>query len=208
MEGQLLTAPCSQPKSILDLGCGTAVWTAAVARQFPGAHVIGVDITPPVTETFVTADVEKEWNAKFGMQDSYDLMSLRVLVSAISHWQSLINRCFQHLKAGGWIENPDITVGTFSETFDWRDESSPLMRWYQCYRRGAAKNGIDGFANERRAECLSNAGFTSVSAKFYTCYLDTGAIQDVRDKKIARFTGQNMLGLLDAVTKVMEAKGD
>lgn len=99
-----------------------------------------------------------------------------------------------------------MTIGTFSEKLDWQDESSPLMRWYQCYRKGAARYGIDGFANQWRTECLAAAQFTQVSEKLFKCYLDANAVTDSKEKEIARLTGQNMLGLLDAVTRMMQER--
>ena len=81
------------------------------------------------------------------------------------------------------------------------------MRWFQYYRKGAAAYGIDGFANQKRVECLAGAGFVRISERLFTCYLDESAVRDDRDKKIARLTRRNMLGLLDAVTKVMQERG-
>ena len=139
LNGQLLTVPHLQITSLLDLGCGSAVWTAAVAMKFPETDVVGVDITPPANDfeldnlTFETANMEEPWGFANERSGCYDLISVRVLVSAIRDWPSLIRWCFEHLKPGGWIEIPDVTIGTFSDTFDWQDESSPLMRWYQCY---------------------------------------------------------------------------
>lgn len=78
----------------------------------------------------------------------------------------MIRRCYDHLKPGGWIEIPDVTIGTYSDNFDWRDESSALMHWYQCYRRGTSAIGIDGFANKKRAAHLAAAHFTQISEKF------------------------------------------
>lgn len=181
--------------------------------KLPKTDVVGVDITPPATDfgldnlTFVTADMEESWDFASERRQYYDLISIRVLASAIGDWPSLIKRCFEHLKPGSWIEIPDVTIGTFSDTFDWQDESSPLMRWYQCYRKGASAYGIDGFANQKRANCLANIQFTRISSKFFTCYLDEDAVPEIRDKEIARLVRQNMLGLLDAVTKAMEERG-
>lgn len=133
-----MTAPYSQITSLLDLGCGSAVWTAAFAKKFPKTNVIGVDITPPANDfgldnlSFVTADITKPWDFAGGQSECYDVISIRVLVSAIRDWPLLIRRCFEHLKSGGWIEIPDVKMGTFSDGFDWYDESSPLMRWFQC----------------------------------------------------------------------------
>ena len=212
LNGQLLTVPHSNVTSLLDLGCGSAIWTAAVAIKYPQIDIVGVDITPPIDDfgldnlSFVTTDIEEPWNIISGQDKYYDLISIRVLVSAIRDWPLLIRRSFEHLKPGGWIELPDVTIGTFSNIFDWHDESSPLMRWYQCYRRGASIYGIDGFANQKRANCLAAAQFTRISEKFFTCYLDENAVTEVKDKEIARLTRQNMFGLLDAVTKAMQER--
>ena len=200
--------------SLLDLGCGSAVWTAAVAKKFPKTKVVGVDITPPANDfgldnlTFVTASVEEPWDFASEQNGGYDVISIRVLVSAIRDWPLLIRRCFDHLKPGGWIEIPDVTIGTYSDTFDWRDESSPLMRWYQCYRRGASAIGIDGFANQKRASCLATTQFAQISEKFFTCHLDEAAVTETKDKEIAKLTRQDMFGLLDAVTKVMQERAE
>ncbi len=213
LNGQLLTVPHSQITSLLDLGCGSAVWTAAVAAKLPETVVVGVDITPPANDfgldnlTFVTADIEDPWSFVGEQRERYDLISIRVLVSAIRDWPSLIQRCFDHLKPGAWIEIPDVTIGTFSDTLNWQDESSPLMRRYQCYRRGVSTYGIDGFANQKRTSCLATAQFTRISEEFFTCYLDEDAVTDIRHKEIARLTRQNMLGLLDAVTKAIQERG-
>ncbi len=37
-------APIGQPFSVLDVGCGTGRWGAELARQFPQANVVGVDV--------------------------------------------------------------------------------------------------------------------------------------------------------------------
>ena len=207
-----MTVPHSKIDSMLDLGCGSAVWTAAVALKFPETHVVGIDITPPTGDfgldnlTFVTANIEDPWEFATDQVDRCDLITARVLASAIRDWPSMIRRCYDHLKPGGWIEIPDVTIGTYSDNFDWRDESSALMHWYQCYRRGASAIGIDGFANKKRAEHLAAAHFTQISEKFFTCYLDENAVTEVKAKEVARLTRQNALGLLDAVTKTMQER--
>ena len=42
----LLDRVCSQPRRILDLGCGTGSTTLLLKRQFPDAEVIGLDLSP------------------------------------------------------------------------------------------------------------------------------------------------------------------
>ena len=53
---------------MLDLGCGSAVWTAAVALKYPKIHVVSVNITRPTGDfgldnlTFVAANIEAPWD--------------------------------------------------------------------------------------------------------------------------------------------------
>jgi ubiquinone/menaquinone biosynthesis C-methylase UbiE len=57
--GKLFTAPADElarrcgltPQSILDMGCGSGVWSLALARHVPHAHVTGLDL-PAVLDQF------------------------------------------------------------------------------------------------------------------------------------------------------------
>lgn len=37
--------------SILDIGCGSGCWVIDMAKQYPRAEVIGMDLTPPNLST-------------------------------------------------------------------------------------------------------------------------------------------------------------
>jgi SAM-dependent methyltransferase len=57
-------APIRQPRRILDVGCGTGQWAYELARGFPQAQVVGLDleqaknpISPPPNYRFVAGDV-------------------------------------------------------------------------------------------------------------------------------------------------------
>ncbi len=39
--------------AVLDIGSGSGVWAAEVAKQFPGADVLGIDIVLPHLATYV-----------------------------------------------------------------------------------------------------------------------------------------------------------
>lgn len=84
--------PHPNATSLLDLGCGSAVWIAAVATGYPKIDVVGVDVTPPSNSfglgnlTLVEADIEETWSLAGGEIDRYDLITIRVLASAIRDW--------------------------------------------------------------------------------------------------------------------------
>ena len=90
LDGELSTAPLNTSDAVLDLGCGSAVWTSAVAKAHPDVQVIGVDITPPKdifklqNLALLKGDIEGPWSEFLRYPDQlFDLIALRVLVSAI-----------------------------------------------------------------------------------------------------------------------------
>lgn len=91
LNGRLLTAPHSNIAALLDLGCGSALWTAAVAKHLPNVDITGVDITPPANAlglknlSIIGADIEKPWDTAVVHRGPFDIITLRVLVSAIGH---------------------------------------------------------------------------------------------------------------------------
>jgi SAM-dependent methyltransferase len=42
---RMITLSCNAPRRVLDLGCGTGTWTRTVARLYPAARVLGVDLS-------------------------------------------------------------------------------------------------------------------------------------------------------------------
>lgn len=47
LEGKLYKAPLPRsPRCILDIGTGTGLWALDVADDFPGADVLGIDLSP------------------------------------------------------------------------------------------------------------------------------------------------------------------
>lgn len=70
----------AKPRQILDVGTGSGAWCIEVADQYPGAHVVGIDLSPihatkvPLNCEFVVADL----NAGLDFDDaSLDLVQSR-----------------------------------------------------------------------------------------------------------------------------------
>ncbi len=95
------------PAVVLDLGCGEGSGTAALARRWPGARVIGVDSSPEMLAAaaragagveFVLGDVRR-----WAPDGPVDL----VVSNAVLHWvpdhHRLMERWAGWLPAGGWI---------------------------------------------------------------------------------------------------------
>ncbi|KAB2569820.1 Secondary metabolism regulator laeA [Lasiodiplodia theobromae] len=134
--------------SVLDVGCGTGAWTIAFADAHPDAHVIGTDLSPvqpafvPPNCEFLVDNAERDW--AFGGR-KFDFI-----------------HCWENLAPGGWLELREIT-------FPWRSvdggqpvEESPLLRWSEDVRRGAARAGIDTTACRSFETHLNALGFVNL----------------------------------------------
>ncbi|KAM7224363.1 Trans-aconitate 2-methyltransferase [Rhypophila decipiens] len=98
---------------ILDLGCGTGIWTIDVADKFPQGMVHGVDLAliqpeyiPPNIK-FDQMDIEDPWrNMRPG---EWDLIHMRTLNGSIANWPHLYGEIYRHLKPqSGYIEQVEI----------------------------------------------------------------------------------------------------
>lgn len=95
------------PFHILDVGSGNGLWAVEMARSFPQAEILGVDITSallpkdvPPNLTFEITDVTEPWGPRL-----YDLIHIRNPVGGgIKDWPALIAEVWAHLKPGGQIE--------------------------------------------------------------------------------------------------------
>jgi methylase of polypeptide subunit release factors len=94
--GELYNAPItSSPQNILDLGTGTGIWAMDISEKFPGAHVIGNDISPiqpnwvaPNIE-FILEDFETEWQFE---RNHFDFIHARCLAGYVPVNNSLSQR--------------------------------------------------------------------------------------------------------------------
>lgn len=96
-------------RSCLDLACGTGMLTRKIAKQFPNAKIIGVDISESYLEvarknskqyeniSFIQEDAEKlDIHAKFDcVVSSY--------IPKYCNADALVRMCTEHLKDGGKI---------------------------------------------------------------------------------------------------------
>lgn len=139
---RLSLALMEMPRAILDIGTGTGDWALDMADQHPGAHVIGIDLSPiqpdlvaPNLE-FQIADCEEEWT----FQQSFDLIHLRNLNCAIENWPQLISRASDQLCKGGWLELIEFDI-TFNSIQGYVLEGSAIAIWQRLFLEAARLNG-------------------------------------------------------------------
>ncbi|KAL2816417.1 S-adenosyl-L-methionine-dependent methyltransferase [Aspergillus cavernicola] len=122
LHNRLILAPFDPDgKRILDIGTGTGIWAIALGDQYPGAkEILGIDLSPiqpawvPANVRFLLDDVEKPWVPSTD-GEGYDFIHCRYMAGSIKDWPRLIQRCFENLKPGGWLELQETRNRLYSE---------------------------------------------------------------------------------------------
>jgi ubiquinone/menaquinone biosynthesis C-methylase UbiE len=147
--------------TILDVGTGTGIWPAEMARLFPQAHIVGVDISAASLEytsssayTFCLADVLK--GLPFPDQQ-FDYVHQRLLVAAIpaAHWPAVIHELVRVARPGGWVELLEIGV-TIQQA---GPETTRLLDWMADKSK---ERGFDMHLLPRLGEMLAQEGLEAI----------------------------------------------
>lgn len=147
--------------TILDVGTGTGIWPVEMARLFPRAHIVGVDISAASLEytssssyTFCLADVLK--GLPFPDRQ-FDYVHQRLLVAALpaTHWPSVIQELIRVTRPGGWIELLEIGV-TIEHA---GPETTHLLTWMGERSR---ERGFNMGLLSRLGEMLAQQGLEAI----------------------------------------------
>ncbi|APA11946.1 hypothetical protein SS1G_05495 [Sclerotinia sclerotiorum 1980 UF-70] len=168
LNGRLFTAPIDVDKieRVLDVGCGTGIWTTDFADEYPHATVLGIDLSPiqpmfvPPNAIFQVDDLEEEWT--FGDGDKFDFIHTRMMTGSIQDWDRFFEQAFENLKPGGYIEVTDILLPPTSADGTLKADS-PLLKWANLLLEGSilAGRGLDSAMTY--TEKLAKVGFQGIN---------------------------------------------
>jgi trans-aconitate methyltransferase len=173
--GKLFSAPIGKPQRVLDLGTGTGIWAIDFADEFPGALVIGTDLSPiqpgavPPNCIFYVDDMESEWT--FGSDEAFDFIHGRALTGSITDFDLLYRRIYENLKPGGWLEMQEYQSTLYSDD-DTLLEAPNAKRWTALCTEAAEKAGFRPVAEVQQQKMI-DAGFTDVHEDVHKVCLTT-----------------------------------
>ncbi|KAM5360238.1 hypothetical protein ACJZ2D_013895 [Fusarium nematophilum] len=137
LDGKLFLAPIGDhPQKIVDLGTGVGILSIPVAENFPSARVIGTDLSPiqphwtPPNVEFRVEDLEDENRPWTRIYADADLIHIRALLQTLRRPRQLLERAFECLKPGGWIEIHEVLPHVFS-TDETVDDGHPMNKFYR-----------------------------------------------------------------------------
>ncbi|TVY80614.1 Secondary metabolism regulator, partial [Lachnellula suecica] len=157
------------PQNILDMGTGTGIWAIEMGEQYPGAKVLGVDLSPiqpewvPGNVKFMVDDVESPWLRPV---DHFDYIHGRHTVMAIKNWPKLMKSVFDHLKPGGWFELQEIHHYPYCHDGSMAPDHKVAEFWGNIIE-GLARLGVNFNATLLLADMMREAGFTNVTTRIF-----------------------------------------
>ncbi|KAK8038669.1 hypothetical protein PG993_007080 [Apiospora rasikravindrae] len=203
--GRLFQAPIKNPKHVLDLATGTGIWPIEFAELFPDAQIIGTDLSQiqpdhkPPNVTFVREDSEEEWC----YDHKFDYIHARAVFTCFDDPRGVMERAFENLKPGGYIEYLDC-YGT-SGSFDGSLRGTALERLGLLCQQGAAKNGRDLLVAMRYKEWLEEVGFVDVVER-KLAWPYGGWARDPRLKLAGKFCQRDIYDGVSGIAHVMLQK--
>lgn len=179
MNNKPVHSPLTSPQRILDVGCGTGAMTVILARLFPQAEVIGVDIAPvpsnrhgpvPSNITYIQGDIRQliaSGNPNF-QPASFDYVFERLLIMAITDWPAHISAISNLVRPGGWLECHEFSWTMFSSAGEDRPFGSSTF--FNAMREDTKAIGVNIDVGEGLAGTFrSVGGLGEVREVIYEC---------------------------------------
>lgn len=173
--GRLHYAPLDNPQEVIDLGTGTGIWCIDMGDEYPGAEILGVDLSPiqpfwvPPNVRFMVDDVESPWLHK---SNHFDFVHARHTSVAIKQMPKLLSEAYRCTKPGGWIELQEMLMKSHCD-----DDSMPgnyaLTQWFDTMKDALTVLGLDILGASKHAQYLTEAGFINVEERVFKIPIGT-----------------------------------
>ncbi|CAM1503307.1 Fc.00g080830.m01.CDS01 [Cosmosporella sp. VM-42] len=167
-DGRLYYAPIGEnPQKIVDLGTGTGLWAIEMGEKYPGAEVLGLDLSPiqpvwvPPNVKFLVDDVEDEWLNG----DDFDFVHLRNMIPILKSPVALLKQAYAHMKPGAWVELQDVDGDVHTDD-DSVPEDWPIKRFTEFLLQAFAQFGTNAHAAMFGRQYLEEAGFVNIQHNY------------------------------------------
>lgn len=171
--GGLYRAPLHQPRSILDVACGTGTWGREMAQRFPHTRVIGLDIDESLPEKAMEVlgpGGQFPRNFRFQVADvlqplpfddaSFDFVHARLISPfvPIARWPDVVGEMVRVLRSGGLIELVDHQTSPHTP-------SPAYNRFLEAVAGLCARRGVYAGVGDAFIHLLQRAGVHHVQQR-------------------------------------------
>ncbi|KAK4104071.1 S-adenosyl-L-methionine-dependent methyltransferase [Parathielavia hyrcaniae] len=202
MDGRLHLAPFSPtcpPRKVLDIATGTGTWAIEMGDKYPQSDIIGTDLSPiqpamvPPNVRFFVEDSSDDWE----YPAEFDFIHTRTTIACWSDMKKqIIQRAFDHLRPGGWLECQEIPVhiysddGTIPDDYGW-------LRWARDFETVSRLAHRQADVGPQLKDWMREVGFVDVQEIAFKIPLN-GWPKDMRLKHVGMMWQRNMLEGLSA----------
>jgi SAM-dependent methyltransferase len=165
LDNKLYIAPIPEDAyKVIDLGCGTGIWSIDFADAHPEAEVIGIDLSPiqpawvPPNLKFIVDDITDRWTFD---DDSFDFVHIRCLFGGVADWPDLYRQIYQKMRPGGWLQQLEMSI-EFTSDDGTVDDNHFMAEWSRQFIDYGEKTGRTMKIADTCAGLIKEAGFEDV----------------------------------------------
>ncbi|KAH8691943.1 S-adenosyl-L-methionine-dependent methyltransferase [Talaromyces proteolyticus] len=185
----LLYAPHPSNARVIDIGCGTGIWAIDIARKYPHAFVVGVDLAdiqplnhPKNCDFYAPRDFEHPWTLG---ENNWDVIHMQMLCGSVISWPSLYRRVFAHLRPGGWLEHVEIDFRPRSDECSL--EHTYMHQWYQHLQLACEQSWRPiAYSASETKKILEKQGFVNIDHQIVGLPMNTWP-DDKHEKEVGRW---------------------
>lgn len=192
-------------------GTGTGIWAIHFAKQHPQSHVVGTDLSliqpdnSPANCEFIRDDIEDSWV----FETVFDYIHLRVVFTCFDDPRGVLQRIYDNLKPGGWVEYQDSAmelVGS-DDASEAIVQASPLAQWVEYMRVGLHNvKGRDPDVTRKLKGWMGEMGFVDVVERRVLMPVN-GWPLDPDDSRLGRFLRLDTEKVVESSVKLLLAGG-
>ncbi|KAI0805391.1 S-adenosyl-L-methionine-dependent methyltransferase [Xylaria sp. FL0064] len=197
LDGKLFISPVGpRLKNVLDVGTGTGIWAIEVGLEYPGANILGIDLSPiqpsyaPPNVSFEICDAEDEWC----FRQSFDLVHMRAMVTSFKNPRAIFEEVYRSLAPGGFIELRDPILPFCFLTPP--PEGCALQEWGDRLMEAARLSGRDWGVATRYAQMLGEIGFVNVTERREAIALNPW-VKGSHNKQLSLLLQHDILNMLE-----------
>ncbi|KAH7229996.1 hypothetical protein NW759_015401 [Fusarium solani] len=166
LDEELFLAPVKEEnmQRVLDVGTGTGIWAIEFADRYPGAEVIGTDLSPcqpqwiPPNARFEIDDATLTWTWD---PDQFNFIHIRYLFGAVKDWGGLFKEAYRCCAPGGWVQSTEANV-EFRSDDGTVDKEPSLHMFTKLFQEGGKALGRPFFVDHLQETEFRKAGFVDV----------------------------------------------
>ncbi|TDZ30865.1 Secondary metabolism regulator LAE1 [Colletotrichum spinosum] len=204
-----IAPPCKKDAKVgrvLDVGTGTGIWAIQFAEEHPEADVFAIDLSAiqpdkaPLNVKFEVVDIEDAW----AFTHPFQYIHCRSLASGITQWEVFLQRCFDNLKPGGYLELQESAILT-SDDGTLKPEHA-LFKWSRRLMDALFRLGAAWVDTPSLRDVMLGVGFEDVALTTYKWPINSWP-EDKHLKELGTLNHQNFMMGVEAMSMAPFTRG-